>query len=289
MPTKIEKELFQGKPTTGHEWDGVREFDLPLPKWWLHVFYACIAWAAVYFVLYPSVPGFSGYFKGVLNWDSRSEVATKIDEAKRAQSRYLDRVRALAADDIQKEPDLLGFALAGGKAAFADNCAPCHGAGGAGRVGFPSLADDVWIWGGKLGDIEQTIRFGIRSGHEKARAGAMPNFGADGVLKGAQIDDAAEYVLSFTGRSQDKPAAERGAKVFAENCVACHGERGAGNLELGAPPLNTRIFLYGGNKAAIVNQVTKPQHGVMPAWTGRLDDETIKMLALYVHALGGGK
>lgn len=289
MPTKIEKEQFQGKPTTGHAWDDIREFDLPLPKWWVYVFYACIAWAAVYFILYPSVPWFSGYFKGVLNWDSRSEVAMKIDEAKRAQSRYLDRVRALAAGDIRKEPDLLSFALAGGKAAFADNCVPCHGAGGAGRVGFPSLADDVWIWGGKVADIEQTIRFGIRSGHEKARAGIMPNFGSDGVLKAAQIDDAAEHVLSFTGRSQDKTAAERGAKVFAENCIACHGEKGAGNLELGAPPLNTRIFLYGADKAAIVKQVTKPQHGVMPAWTGRLDDETIKMLALYVHSLGGGK
>ena len=289
MPTKTEKDLFQGKPTTGHEWDGVREFDLPLPKWWVYVFYATILWAAVYFVLYPSVPWFTGYFKGVLGWNSRVEVTERIDEAKRGQSRYLDRIRAQTSDEIRREPDLLNFALAGGKAAFADNCAPCHGAGGAGRIGFPSLADDLWIWGGKLGDIEQTIRFGIRGGHEKARTGLMPNFGADGVLKAPQIDDVAEYVLAFTGRGQDKAAAERGAKVFADNCVACHGEKGAGSAELGAPPLNTRIFLYGGGKDAIVRQVTKPQHGVMPAWTGRLDDETIKMLTLYVHSLGGGK
>ena len=289
MPTKIEKELFQGKPTTGHEWDGIRELDTPLPKWWVYVLYACIAWAVVYFILYPSVPWFTGYFKGVLGWDSRTEVAEKIDEAKRAQSRYLDRIKTESTDEIRREPDLLNFALAGGKAAFADNCAPCHAAGGAGRIGFPSLADDLWIWGGKLADIEQTIRFGIRSGHEKARSGAMPNFGVDGVLKVPQIDDVTEYVLAFTGRGQDKAAAERGAKVFADNCVACHGEKGAGNLELGAPPLNTRIFLYGGNRDAIVRQVTRPQHGVMPAWTGRLDDETIKMLTLYVHSLGGGK
>jgi cytochrome c oxidase cbb3-type subunit III len=288
MPTKIEKDRTKTKATTGHEWDGIQELDTPLPKWWLYVLYASILWAVVYFILYPSWPGITGYYKGVLGWDSRTEVAATIAEAKRAQSRYLDRIKALSVDEIRRESDLLNFALAGGKAAFADNCAPCHGAGGAGRKGFPSLADDLWIWGGKLADIEKSIRFGIRSGHDDGRSGLMPNF-ADGVLKGPQIDDVAEYVLAFTGRAQDKPAAERGAKIFAENCVACHGEKGAGNLELGAPPLNTRIFLYGGNKADVVRQVTKPQHGVMPAWAGRLDDETIKMLTVYVHALGGGK
>ena len=292
MPTKAEKELFQGKPTTGHEWDGIQELDTPLPKWWVYVLYACIAWAVVYFILYPSVPYFTGYFKGVLGWDSRTEVAEKIGEAKRAQSRYLDRIRTQSTDEIRREPDLLNFALAGGKAAFADNCAPCHQAGGSGRVGsFPSLADDVWIWGGNLADIEKTIRFGIRSGHEQARTSAMPNFGADGVLKAPQIDDVAEYVLSLTGRSTEKAAAKRGALIFnqEDKCIACHGKDGAGKAELGAPPLNTRIFLYGGTKADIVRQVTKAQHGVMPAWTGRLDDETIKMLTLYVHSLGGGK
>lgn len=291
MPTKTEKDLFQGKATTGHEWDGIQELDTPLPKWWVYVLYACIAWAAVYFVLYPSVPYFTGYFKGVLGWNSRAEVAEKIDEAKRAQSRYLDRIKTQSPDEIRREPDLLNFALAGGKAAFADNCVPCHQAGGAGRVGFPSLADDLWIWGGKLADIEQTIRFGIRSGHENARSSQMPNYGTDGTLKPAQIDDVAEYVLSLTGRSTDKAAAERGALIFNQDdkCIACHGKDGAGKQELGAPALNTRIFLYGGNKADVVRQVTKPQHGVMPAWTGRLDGETIKMLTLYVHALGGGK
>jgi cytochrome c oxidase cbb3-type subunit 3 len=290
MPTKAEKDLYEGKPTTGHEWDGVREFDLPLPKWWVYVLYATIAWAVVYFILYPSVPWFTGYFKGVLNWDARTEVAAKIDEAKRAQSRYLDRIRTQSTDEIRREPDLLNFALAGGKAAFADNCAPCHQAGGAGRVGFPSLADDVWIWGGKLADIEHTIRFGIRSGHDKARAGLMPNFG-EGTLKAEQIDDVAEYILSLGKRSTNSAAVERGAKIYAESdkCIACHGEKGVGNSELGAPPLNTKIFLYGDDKATIARQIAKPQHGVMPAWAGRLDDETIKMLALYVHALGGGK
>jgi cytochrome c oxidase cbb3-type subunit 3 len=290
MPTKTEKDLYEGKPTTGHEWDGVRELDTPLPKWWVYVLYATILWAIVYFILYPSVPWFTGHFKGVLGWNSRVEVAERIDEAKRAQSRYLEQIKTLGVDDIRRQPDLLNFALAGGRAAFADNCAPCHAPGGAGRTGFPSLADDLWIWGGKLADIEKTIRVGIRSGHDDARAGMMPNFG-DGILKPAQIDDVAEYVLSLTGRANDRAAAERGAKIYAESdkCIACHGEKGAGNPDVGAPPLNTRIFLYGGSKDDIVRQVMKPRHGVMPAWTGRLDDETIKMLTLYVHSLGGGK
>jgi cytochrome c oxidase cbb3-type subunit 3 len=289
MPTKIEKAQLDGKPTTGHEWDGIREFDLPLPKWWLYVLYATIAWALVYFVLYPSVPWFTGYFKGVLNWDSRTEVAAAVDAAKRAQAGYRDRIAAVTTERIAREPDLLNFSLAGGKAAFADNCVPCHGPGGVGRTGFPSLADDLWIWGGGFADIEQTIRYGIRSGHEETRAGLMPNFGADGVLKPVQIDEVAEHVMSLTGRARDKQAAARGAAVFAEQCVACHGERGEGKAEVGAPPLNTRIFLYGGHKDAILRQLIKPQHGVMPAWAGRLDDETIKMLAVYVHSLGGGK
>ncbi len=145
MPTKSEKDIFAGKPTTGHEWDGIRELDTPLPKWWVYVLYASIAWALVYFVLYPSIPGISGYTKGVLNYNSRIEVGQRIEEARRAQSNYLDRVRVASPEEIRSDTDLMNFVLAGGKSAFADNCVPCHGPGGAARVGFPSLADDVWI------------------------------------------------------------------------------------------------------------------------------------------------
>ena len=288
MPTKIEKDRAREKPTTGHEWDGIREYDLPLPKWWLYILYATIAWAAVYFILYPAIPGISGFTRGVLGWDSRSEVAAEIAAAKRAQGKFLERIRATPADEIRRQPDLFEFAMAGGRSAFAENCVPCHAAGGAGRLGYPSLADDVWIWGGSVKDIETSIRFGIRSGHDQARNSAMPSFG-EGTLKPAEIADVAEFVLAFTGRSQDKAAAERGAKLYETHCVSCHGETGAGNVERGGPPLATRVWLYGGTKADIVRQMTKPQMGVMPAWAGRLDDETIKMLVVYVHALGGGK
>jgi cytochrome c oxidase cbb3-type subunit 3 len=289
MPTKSEKDTIAGKATTGHEWDGIRELDTPLPKWWVYVLYATIVWAVVYFILYPAIPGISGYTKGVLGYDSRAEVAQRIEAARLAQKSYLDRVRVASLDEIRTDRDLMSFVLAGGKSAFADNCAPCHGLGGAGRAGYPSLADDVWIWGGRMADIEKTIRVGIRGDHKETRTALMPSFGADGVLKPPQIADAAEFVLSLSRRSGDPASAERGAKLYAEQCVACHGDKGHGNAELGAPRLDTRIFLYGAAKEDIVRQIARPQHGVMPAWAGRLDETTIKMLAIYVHSLGGGR
>ena len=289
MPTKSEKQSFAEKPTTGHEWDGITEYDNPLPKWWLWILWATIAWSLVYYVLYPSIPGITGYFKGVLGYSSRVEVAERMAEARKGQARFLDRIAATPAERVIAEADLRNFAVAGGRAAFADNCSPCHGAGGAGRPGFPVLADDVWIWGGKPAEIEQTVRFGVRSGHDKTRQGMMPAFGADRTLKPNEIDEVAEFVLALTNRGTDKAAAERGTKLYAQHCASCHGDKGEGKQEFGGPPLNTRVWLYGGAKADLVKQMNRPQHGVMPAFEGRLDAATIRMLAVYVHTLGGGK
>jgi cytochrome c oxidase cbb3-type subunit 3 len=291
MPTKVEKDALTGTEIRDHEWDGIKELDTPLPKWWIYVFYACILWAIVYFILYPSVPGITGYFKGVLGWSSRAEIAQTMAKVRKEQGKYLDRIRALPLADIRKNPTLLTFAIAGGKAAFIQNCAPCHGPGGVGRKGgYPSLADDAWLWGGTLADIYKTIQVGVRSGATDARINTMPTFGGvDGPLKPAQINDVAEYVLSLTKRSTDAKAAARGAKIFAEQCASCHGKTGQGHAQPGAPALNDQIWLYGDTKQAIVAQITKPKLGVMPTWGARLDNETIKMLALYVHSLGGGK
>lgn len=291
MPTKVEKDALTGTEIRDHEWDGIQELDTPLPKWWLYVFWATVIWAAVYFVLYPAIPGITGYTKGVLGWSSRTEIEETLAEARKGQAKFLDKIRTSSLEEIRKDQNLLNFAIAGGKAAFAQNCLPCHGPGGVGRTGgYPSLADDAWLWGGKLADIHKTLQVGIRAGIENTRINTMPAFGgADGPLKPAQINDVAEYVLSLTKRSTDPAAVERGAKIFAEQCVACHGKNGVGNQELGAPALNDQIWLYGGSKSAIVAQITKPTMGVMPNWGGRLDPETLKMLALYVHSLGGGK
>ncbi|MFO0995881.1 MAG: cytochrome-c oxidase, cbb3-type subunit III [Alphaproteobacteria bacterium] len=289
MTTQRDTDSLTGRETTGHEWDGIKELNTPLPKWWLYVFYATVLWALVYVVLYPAIPWFSGHSKGMLGWSQRVEFSERMAAGRAEQAKFRERILDASLADIRGNPELLSFALAGGRAAFADNCAPCHGAGGSGRKGFPNLADDAWLWGGTLDAIHQTIEYGIRSTHAETRQSVMPSFGADGILTPEQINDVAEYVLSLTNRSSDPAAVERGQTVFADQCVACHGEKGAGNPELGAPSLAGQNWLYGGTKRDIVAQVTRPRLGVMPAWSGRLDPATIKMLAIYVHSLGGGQ
>ncbi len=289
MPTKIEKDAVTGTDTTGHEWDGIKELNTPLPKWWLYVFYATIVWSIGYYVVYPSWPSLTTHLKGVTGYWSRADVITQIAEQEQVRAPFVNRIKALPLDRIRADRDLLGFAIAGGRAAFADNCMPCHGSGGGGTKGFPNLADDDWIWGGDLASIQRTIQYGIRSAHPDSRISQMPRFGADGILTAAQINDAAEFVLSLSGGAKDAAAGGRGAGVFRENCAACHGDKGEGNMEMGAPNLADGIWLYGGDKASIVRTITYSRNGSMPAWNGRLSDETIKMLSIYVNSLGGGR
>jgi cytochrome c oxidase cbb3-type subunit 3 len=287
MPTKVEKDAITGQDTTGHEWDGIKELNTPLPKWWLYVLYATIVWSVVWWFLFPSWPWGPGYFHGLTGANQRVEYEARMAQAREGQAAYFNQIAAASLDQINQDPELLSFALAGGGAAFADNCAPCHGLGGAGQGHYPTLADDSWIWGGTLDDIYTTIQHGIRSNDPDTRFNEMPAFGD--ILSREEINAVAEYVLSLSGRSDHPELAAQGKTVFADQCAVCHGEQGQGTQELGAPNLSDQIWLYGGDKADIVAQITRPQHGVMPAWIGRLDPETIKTLAVYVHSLGGGQ
>ena len=290
MPTKIEKDSITGQETTGHEWDGIKELNSPLPRWWLYVLYATILYSVVYFVLYPAIPGITGYTKGVIGGTAREALVDKLAAAKARQAGTLDQIAARDPAAIAEDSELLNFALAGGRAAFADNCAPCHGLGGAGVPGgFPSLADDAWIWGGTLEAIETTVRYGIRNGSDDARISDMPAFGADEILTGEEIEDLSHYVLSLSGGAADAAAASRATESYADNCAACHGEAGEGIAEVGGPRLSDQIWLYGGSREEILAQIHKPKQGVMPGWEGRLDENTIKMLTVYVHTLGGGQ
>lgn len=289
MPTKVEKDEISGTETTGHEWDGIKELNTPLPRWWAWTFYATIVWAIGYWIVYPAWPGLRDYTRGVLGYSQYQTLAQQMQAAQAARAEYLTRIEADSVEEILADKALLDFSLAGGRTAFADNCVPCHGAGGAGAKGYPNLADDDWLWGGTPEAIHTTILYGVRSGHEKAHVTDMPAFGALEILTPDQISDVAEYVMSLSGRSEDAAAAERGKTVFAENCAACHGENAEGNTELGAPRLADGIWLYGGDKADIVATVTNSRGGVMPAWAPRLSDTTIKMLTVYVHSLGGGQ
>jgi cytochrome c oxidase cbb3-type subunit 3 len=281
----VQRDSVTGTDTTGHEWDGIKELNNPLPRWWLYVFYAIIVWSFAYWGVYPSWPTLSTYAKGMLGYSSRAELDKETAAARRAQESWRAKIAAAAVADIVKDKDLLVFATAGGKAIFAENCQPCHGAGGAGRPGgYPVLADDDWIWGGGPDDILTAIRFGILSGHKDARASEMPRFADQ--LKADEILGVADHLLSLSGQ---RPKNEAGAKLFAEQCVACHGDDAKGNKELGAPNLADGIWLYGATREAIARQIATPRHGVMPAWEGRLDPVALKMVAAYIHALGGGK
>jgi cytochrome c oxidase cbb3-type subunit 3 len=277
-----------GVATTGHSWDDIQELNNPLPRWWLWTFYACIAWAIAYCTAYPAWPLVSSYSKGVLGWQSRNAVVADLDALKEQRSGMTAKLAGSSLEEIKQNPELFAFARAQGKAAFGDNCAPCHGAGGAGAKGYPNLNDDDWLWGGSLAQIEQTIRFGARSTSDQGHSGNMPAFGRDGMLKREEISHAADYVRSLSGLPTDKTAdLEVGAKVYIDNCAACHGDKGQGSQELGAPNVSDKIWLFGSDKTVIVEGLMNGRGGVMPTWHGRLDDTTIKALTLYVHSLGG--
>jgi cytochrome c oxidase cbb3-type subunit III len=285
-----EIDSVSGTATTGHQWDGIRELNTPLPRWWLITFYLTIIWAIGYWILYPAWPLLRSNTTGILGYSSRANVAVELANLDRMRGEKMAMLASASLADIEKDPSLLALARARGKTVFGDNCAPCHGSGATGSKGFPNLNDDDWLWGGSLDQIMQTIRFGARSGNAKGHEGNMLAFGRDGTLKPEQIVTVANYVrsLSHLPTAPGYSAAE-GAKIFAENCVACHGENGKGNPEVGSKDLTANIWLYGGDEATLVETITNGRGGVMPAWDGRLDPVTLKAMAVYVHSLGGGK
>jgi cytochrome c oxidase cbb3-type subunit 3 len=279
-----------GKSTTGHEWDGIKELNTPLPRWWLITFYLTIVWAIGYWVVYPAWPLISSHTTGLFGYSTRADVGVELANLEKIRGEKMVKLAATPLTEIEKDPALLALARARGKAAFGDNCAPCHGSGGAGAKGYPNLNDDDWIWGGKLDQIEQTILYGARSGNAKAHESQMLAFGKDGVLKSAEIVTVANYVRSLSGLPTSAGYdAAAGKKIFADNCVSCHGDNGKGNQELGAPDLTDKIWLFGSDEATVIETITNGRAGVMPAWTDRLDPATVKALAVYVHSLGGGK
>ena len=279
-----------GVETTGHVWDDdLQELNNPMPKWWLYIMYATIIWSIGYMVAYPAWPLASDYTRGVLGYSPRQVVMDQVAAGRAAQAEFRDAIAQAELNEIQQNPELLEFALAGGAAAFGDNCAPCHGRVAQGFTGYPNLNDDDWIWGGDLEAVHTTIRHGIRNADEDSRQSDMPKFGQEQLLDKGQINDVAEYVLSLSGAATDQEAVGRGAEIFAEQCSSCHGENGAGNTELGAPNLANGIWLYGGDKKDVALSIHTGRGGVMPPWYTRLDDVTLKQLAVYVHSLGGGQ
>ena len=286
------KEIDQitGVETTGHEWDGLKELNNPLPRWWLWTFYVTIIWSIGYWVAMPAWPLVNDYTKGMLGASNRAEGLAAYNELMAKRLEKGAGLKDASVEDILGNDDLRAFAIAQGSAAFGDNCSACHGSGAAGSTDYPNLVDDDWLWGGSVDAIHETIRVGIRSGHDDERANDMTAFGRDEILEKDDIITVANYVLSISGQQTDDGAdLEAGKVLFEENCTSCHGEDAKGMQDLGAPNLTDAIWLYGGDRATIIDSISNGRKGVMPSWETRLDPVTVKSLAVYVHTRGGGQ
>ncbi len=269
---------------TGHEWDGIKEYNNPDPLWLRYAFYATLMFSLIYWMLYPSYPTPNNI--DMLNWSSVNELNEKLKEVEKIRAIYQADFDKSSFEEILKNPTLKKFALAGGKSTFSNNCAVCHGAGGGGNIGYPNLTAGAWLWGGKIDDIYTTIKHGIRSEDPEARESMMAAFGRDGILKPDQIEKLVVYVLSLMKGADTTSEAH---KIFQENCAACHGANGQGGKEFGAPALNDAIWLYGNDKKTIYDIIYNGRGGVMPYWQGKLSDSSIRQVAVYVHQLGGGE
>lgn len=276
--------------TTGHSWDGIEEYNNPLPRWWLWTLYACIVWAIGYSIAYPAWPMVSSATAGVLGFSTRGEVAEDIAAVEKANEAINTKLASVELTEIATDPELQGYAKSAGGAVFRTWCAQCHGsgAGGVQASGYPNLLDDDWLWGGSVEAIHETISHGIRNEtDDDARYSEMPKFGE--ILEKEEIAQVTNFVMSLSGTPQDAALVEAGAVVFEDNCSACHAEDGTGDRDQGAPNLTDAIWLYGGSYDKLIETVTYSRYGVMPNWNERLSEAEIRAVATYVHGLGGGE
>jgi cytochrome c oxidase cbb3-type subunit 3 len=256
--------------TTGHTWDeDLGEYNNPLPKWWMWLFYITIVFALGYLVLFPGL----GSYAGTLKWSSTGQHAAEVKAAEEAVAPLYAKFASKDIPALATDPE----AKAIGQKLFLNNCAQCHASDGAGSKGFPNLTDSDWLYGGTPEAIQQTILNG--------RNGVMP---AQGGLGGEGVKDVAHYVLSLSGRANDSIRATRGAETFKTVCAACHGADGKGNQALGAANLTDKVWLHGASEASIIETIGKGRTSMMPAHKELLGEARVKLLAAYVYGLGGG-
>ncbi len=260
---------------TGHVWDGdLTEYNKPLPRWWINLFYITLVFSVGYLVWYGL-----GNLKGWGHWSSRLEWATETQ----AENARLDDTLKLYAnkpiDELAKDAGAVSI----GRAIFINRCAACHGSSGHGATGYPDLTDDIWHWGGTPARILDTIQNG--------RHAVMPAWATTLVAQGGAtaVDDTIAYVLSLSRSDQPKDAAERGEKLFAGICAACHGPQGKGNQVMGAPDLTDHYWLYGSSQASLHKTLNEGRQGVMPAWKDQLGDTRTRLVGAYVWTLSPHK
>ncbi|MBD3767550.1 MAG: cytochrome-c oxidase, cbb3-type subunit III [Gammaproteobacteria bacterium] len=279
---------------TGHIWDeDIRELDYPPPLWWMLAFYAGFVMIVFYALYYPTVPTPTGHTKGLAGWTAMTEYKDDFEILNKWRAeKFAAQEQALAektVEEILADKSLVDYAVATSRATFGDYCAACHGAGGAGNVGYPILADDDWLYGGDVNTIYQTLVMG--------RNGNMPAYGA--MLSSEQIGNVADFVIAMSQGKAEAEAVAAGREVYNSiGCAGCHMPDGSGMPVLGAARLNDKVWRFSGDRAEVMKTIAKgvnatgeknTRYAVMPAFQGRLGDKEVKRLSIYVHSLGGGK
>ncbi len=266
--TDAKQAAEKGQPsTTGHSYDGIEEYDNPLPSWWFNMFMITAIFAVIYILLYP---GF-GNFKGFLGWTSAGEWERDVDRAEQRYAPVYAKYRDMPIEEIISDPDAMKM----GQRLFNNNCSVCHGSDGRGSYGFPNLADADWLYGGTAEAIKASITHG--------RTGVMPAWG--GAIGEDGVDQVTEYVFSLSGRQHDAAKAQQGQQVYGTFCASCHAVDGTGNTALGAPNLTDGIWLYGGSPTLVKHSIRAGRNGNMPAQQGQLKSDKINLLAAYVYRL----
>jgi len=279
-----EENKYPGENNTGHFWDDdLRELDNEPPAWWTIGFHASWIFVIIYTLLYPSWPMIDTHFKGLLGWTSIGEYHEDMESIKSVRAPFESKIKDMSAADILADEKLSKYVIASGKVLFGDNCAACHGTGGQGNVGFPVLADDDWLFGGTITDIETSITNG--------RQAMMPGHAA--MLDDTKIDALAASIND--GKVLENPA------YMETGCVGCHGPDGKGFSFMGSTNLVDEIYRFtAADQLASIKHTIKfgvndasnseSRNAVMPAFGGgKLSDIEIKKLAVYVHKLGGGQ
>ena len=281
-----ERDPVSGYLTTGHEWNGIKELNTPVPRAVIFFLWATFLYSVVYWILMPAWPLGVTYTKGLLGIDQRDIVTAQVKEAAADRAKWTKLIETEDYTAIQHDKRLMGIVRQTGATLFGDNCAACHGRAATGGHGFPTLVSQAFLWGGTPDAIAETIRVGINASHPDTRVSQMPAFGRDGILTRDKIDDVVDYVRSLSvpalasSIAPDKLA--RGKAVFAENCVACHGDNATGSTDVGAPNLRDLSWIYGGDAQTVFTSVWGGRQGQMPSWESRLSGLDRKILALYL-------
>ncbi|TRL37345.1 cytochrome-c oxidase, cbb3-type subunit III [Rhizobium straminoryzae] len=282
-----ERDPVTGYLTTGHEWNGIKELNTPVPRI-VYVFLSLTTtFGLIYWLLMPALPLGTTYTKGLLGYDERRVVERAVAHAEAERAPWHEVLDRQDFASFAADPAAMQEIREAGRLLFGQNCAACHGIHATGNTGFPNLAAGALNWGDRPEVLQQTIRVGVNSDHPESRTAQMPAFGQDGILSRPEVDAVIAYVhdLSRDGTAVSALAHPAGARIFAAQCAACHGADARGKADVGAPNLTDTTWLYGGDLQTIFQTVWYGRQGHMPSWEARLGARNVKLLAAYVADL----